>query len=278
MFMRIDRRFMAKCFGQMQELGIYPGQIPVLGLLAHKDGLSQREIAEKLHIKPPTVNVTVQRLEKAGFLYREADEKDQRISRIYMTEKGKQAKESGMKKVQDNEKILLDGFSDGVGGVQGKVPVELLRGLAGGGADEVLGLQLVGFVVHAGGPQGRPRSVHQIMIGDGHTVPPNQKSNRYYSLGSPGIGPLLLGQDQLQGVDRHLQHGVVRLEGREVLHPKAGCGQDLREPVVVGPYEMVDLIGHAHHHRHQGQVQQDAHQGVRCDVPDARQGEDHAGG
>ena len=94
MLMRIDRRFMGKCFGQMQELGIYPGQIPVLGLLAYKDGLSQREIAEKLRIKPPTVNVTVQRLEKAGFLYREADEKDQRISRIYLTEKGKQAKVS----------------------------------------------------------------------------------------------------------------------------------------------------------------------------------------
>ena len=102
MFMRIDRRFMGKCFGQMQEVGIYPGQIPVLGLLAYKDGLSQREIAEHLRIKPPTVNVTVQRLEKAGFLYREADEKDQRISRIYLTEKGKQAKEN----------ILLSGLSD----------------------------------------------------------------------------------------------------------------------------------------------------------------------
>ena len=79
-------------------------------------------------------------------------------------------------------------------------------------------------------------------------------------------------------MDRHFQHGVVRLEGREVLHPKTGCGQDLREPIVVGPYEMVDLIGHGHHHGHQGQVQQDAHQGVRRDVPDARQGEDHAGG
>ena len=75
MFMRIDRRFMGKCFGQMQELGIYPGQIPVLGLLAYKDGLSQREIAEHLRIKPPTVNVTVQRLEKAGLLYREAMKK-----------------------------------------------------------------------------------------------------------------------------------------------------------------------------------------------------------
>ena len=112
MFMRIDRRFMGKCFGQMQELGIYPGQIPVLGLLAYKDGLSQREIAEHLRIKPPTVNVTVQRLEKAGFLFRKADEKDQRVSRIYLTEKGKQAKERGMKRVEENEKSLLDGFSD----------------------------------------------------------------------------------------------------------------------------------------------------------------------
>ena len=85
MLMRIDRRFMGKCFGQMQELGIYPGQIPVLGLLAYKDGLSQREIAEKLRIKPPTVNVTVQRLEKAGFL---------------------------CKKLEENEIILLDGFKD----------------------------------------------------------------------------------------------------------------------------------------------------------------------
>lgn len=112
MFMRIDRRFMGKCFGQMQELGIYPGQIPVLGLLAYKDGLSQREIAEHLRIKPPTVNVTVQRLEKAGFLFRKADEKDQRVSRIYLTEKGKQAKERGMKRVEENEKILFDSFSD----------------------------------------------------------------------------------------------------------------------------------------------------------------------
>ena len=112
MFMRIDRRFMGKCFGQMQEFGIYPGQIPVLGLLAHRDGLSQKEIAERLRIKPPTVNVTVQRLEKAGFLYRKADEKDQRISRIYLTEKGQKAKEKGMEKIAENEKILLDGLND----------------------------------------------------------------------------------------------------------------------------------------------------------------------
>lgn len=44
LFMKVDRHFMTKCFGQMQELGIYPGQIPVLGLVSGRDGLSQREI------------------------------------------------------------------------------------------------------------------------------------------------------------------------------------------------------------------------------------------
>lgn len=112
MLIRINRRFMGKSIGQLLGSGIYPGQIPVLGLLACRDGLSQKEIAEKLRIKPPTVNVSVQRLEKSGFLYREADEKDQRISRIYLTEKGHQAKKNGMHTLEENEKILLEGFSD----------------------------------------------------------------------------------------------------------------------------------------------------------------------
>ena len=86
MLMRIDRHFMGKCFGQLQEVGIYPGQLPVLGMVARFDGLSQREIAEKLNIKPPTVNVSVQRLEKAGFICRKPDEKDQRVTRIFLTE------------------------------------------------------------------------------------------------------------------------------------------------------------------------------------------------
>ena len=38
MFMRIDRRFMAKCFGQMQELGMYLVQMPEPGSLAAKAG------------------------------------------------------------------------------------------------------------------------------------------------------------------------------------------------------------------------------------------------
>ena len=110
LFMKVDRHFMTKCFGQMQELGIYPGQIPVLGLVAKKDGLSQRELAKILNIKPPTVNVSVQRLEKAGFLYKKPDEKDQRVTRIYMTEKGKEIKAKALERIHKNEAVMMEGF------------------------------------------------------------------------------------------------------------------------------------------------------------------------
>ena len=112
MFMQINRRFIIKCFNHLREFGINPRQIPILRLIADKEGLSQREIAEMLEITPPTVNVTIQRLEKSGFLYRKADEADQRISRIYLTEKGHQAKDYGMQEVAEYERIMLDGFSD----------------------------------------------------------------------------------------------------------------------------------------------------------------------
>lgn len=112
LFMKVDRHFMTKCFGQMQELGIYPGQIPVLGLVAKKDGLSQRELAKILNIKPPTVNVSVQRLEKAGFLYKKPDEKDQRVTRIYLTEKGKETKAKALERIHKNEAVMLEGFSE----------------------------------------------------------------------------------------------------------------------------------------------------------------------
>ena len=112
LFMKVDRYFMAKCFGQMQGLGIYPGQIPVLGMVSKKEGLSQKELAEILRIKPPTVTVSVQRLEKAGFLYKKPDEQDQRIARIYLTEKGKETKARALQRIRENESVMLEGFSE----------------------------------------------------------------------------------------------------------------------------------------------------------------------
>ena len=63
-FMRLLHRYTEVNFGRLKDLGVHPGQLPFLNIISHREGISQRELAECLHVKPPTVAVTVKRLEK----------------------------------------------------------------------------------------------------------------------------------------------------------------------------------------------------------------------
>jgi DNA-binding MarR family transcriptional regulator len=109
--LRLIHQYGSMNFKRSKELGIHPGQIPVLVLLHKNEGLSLREIADQLHVKPPTVTVMVQRLEKSGMVYKQPDEKDQRINRIYLTQKGKNLKEDMRIVMDDNRQKLIRGFS-----------------------------------------------------------------------------------------------------------------------------------------------------------------------
>lgn len=73
----------------LEKVGVYPGQPHLLFTLAKQDGQSQKDLAEKLHIKPATITVMLSRMEKAGFVKRCPDKDDHRVSRVYLTEKGK---------------------------------------------------------------------------------------------------------------------------------------------------------------------------------------------
>jgi DNA-binding MarR family transcriptional regulator len=98
-------------FAKLEKVNMHPRQFPLLRLLSEYPGLNQREIAEKLHIKPPTVAVSVKRLEKAGYIERKQDENNQRISRIYITDIGMQVVKLGRKLILEEEQTLLEGFS-----------------------------------------------------------------------------------------------------------------------------------------------------------------------
>ena len=86
---QIMHLYFSRSFTIVKELGVHPGQVPVLKLLFHQQGLSQKEIADHLCVKPPTVTVTIQRMEKLNLIYKKQDEHDQRVSRIFLTEQGK---------------------------------------------------------------------------------------------------------------------------------------------------------------------------------------------
>ena len=67
------------------EPGIHPGQARCLWAISDNDGITQRDLAEMLHLSRPTVTALLQKLEKAGAVQREADAEDQRLTRIRLT-------------------------------------------------------------------------------------------------------------------------------------------------------------------------------------------------
>ena len=77
----------------LDKLGLYPGQPGVLFILGKQSGQSQKELAEKLHIKAGTVAVMLNRMEKAQLIERHQDQSDQRISRVYLTKHGEMVRD-----------------------------------------------------------------------------------------------------------------------------------------------------------------------------------------
>jgi len=72
------------------EIGLYPGQPYVLYALWDRDGLTQSELTKRLNRSPSTITKKIQRMEKAGFVMRCSDDSDERISRVYLTDAGRE--------------------------------------------------------------------------------------------------------------------------------------------------------------------------------------------
>lgn len=105
----------------LSRIGLHKGQPQILAILWERDGLTQKDIAESLRVRPSTITVMLRRMEKAGLLRRETDPQDMRVSRVYLTEKGRGLRreiEEIMKILEDEcfanftfeEKILLRRF------------------------------------------------------------------------------------------------------------------------------------------------------------------------
>jgi MarR family transcriptional regulator, transcriptional regulator for hemolysin len=70
-----------------RKTGVTFGQWKILTMLSRQDGLTQREIAERLEVEGPTLIPTIDKMEKEGFVTRKVDHVDRRINRISLTTK-----------------------------------------------------------------------------------------------------------------------------------------------------------------------------------------------
>ena len=84
---RVSRLVGGRMRMKLEEIGLPHAQGMILFLLWRKDGTAQNVLARSLHITPPTATSTLQRMERDGWIERHRDAGDQRIVRVYLTEK-----------------------------------------------------------------------------------------------------------------------------------------------------------------------------------------------
>uniref|UniRef100_A0A7V4TWZ5 MarR family transcriptional regulator n=1 Tax=Candidatus Caldatribacterium saccharofermentans TaxID=1454753 RepID=A0A7V4TWZ5_9BACT len=92
-------------------IGLYRGQPPILGMLWEKDGRTQKDIAEALGLRPPTVTIILRRMEKNGLVRRETDPEDLRAVRVYLTERGRNLQKEVERIHRVLEKECFSGFT-----------------------------------------------------------------------------------------------------------------------------------------------------------------------
>lgn len=106
-FLEILRLHHVMAHKLLEEIGLYPGQPPLLFLLNKIDGQSQKDLARKLHIKASTINVMIKRMEKENLIQRKQDDDDQRISRVYITDKGREICKKSNQMMKKMEEIMF---------------------------------------------------------------------------------------------------------------------------------------------------------------------------
>jgi len=95
----------------LDEVGLHIGQPMMLRSLYKKDGVPQSILAKELAITPATASAMVKRLEKGGYLIRKRDAEDERVSNVYLTDKGRELS-SSLKEVKDQmDELVFNGFS-----------------------------------------------------------------------------------------------------------------------------------------------------------------------
>ena len=91
--------------GVLHNIGLHRGQHYVLHALWEREGYTQSELASHTRVSPATITNMLQRMERGGLIERRQDAKDQRVSRVYLTDAGRrsqQAAQAGWRQIEDD--------------------------------------------------------------------------------------------------------------------------------------------------------------------------------
>ena len=98
---RLQHVFFEAVRSQLDGAEVHPRQGPILGLLLHRDGISQADLVREMHVSAATVAVSISRLEKLGYVTRVRNQRNQRANVLALTDQGR-------KEAMRLERLMLD--------------------------------------------------------------------------------------------------------------------------------------------------------------------------
>lgn len=111
LFGKLAKRMRAVGSGLLDPYGVRLGQNLMLEQLWQTDGLTPGEAAARLGITGPTAVRMAQRMEESGLVARRRDERDGRLIRIYLTDRGRELQQPIERDFGDRDARMLAGFS-----------------------------------------------------------------------------------------------------------------------------------------------------------------------
>lgn len=131
--------------GHAHARGEHRGQGRIMALLRERDGIGQRELAELLHVRPPSLSELLDKLESSGMIERRQSESDRRMSHVFLTAVGREMASQFEAAREERLDMLLAGLTESeqeilsqllekfVNGLQAQFGAGLGRGRGGRG-------------------------------------------------------------------------------------------------------------------------------------------------
>ncbi|WP_189541584.1 MarR family winged helix-turn-helix transcriptional regulator [Novosphingobium arvoryzae] len=92
-------------------LGVTAGQWRFLRVLWAEDGLSQRELSRRVGMREPTTVVALKSLEKAGYIRREPNAADRRVTNVFLTQAARDIEERLLPCVVEVNAMATEGLT-----------------------------------------------------------------------------------------------------------------------------------------------------------------------
>ncbi len=108
----LARIFEQALAARIRPLGLVPGQFPVLLALWKEDGLTQRELVERLDVEQPTMANTLARMERDGLIMRTPHPEDRRARIVRLTPGARALEGPATAAATEVDRMLLAGLSE----------------------------------------------------------------------------------------------------------------------------------------------------------------------